>query len=410
MLLFLFCAISLAAWGGTYWLISGEMQRAVDQRLSDRMEATLAALEAGETPPAPTEGQYAGAADDTWPSGFVAVETSSREEPDYRYLVFETAQGRLAVGENVERQEELQQILSGGMQLALLATLCLTTLAGVWLAINGQRRLRVINEGLAEVGRGNLATRIQVKGNDDLSLLADRINLTAKRLDHAMQQMRVQSSNIAHDLRTPLARLRAQIETNLDALTERGEAVSAEALEADLEQIDQVTEIFDALLRLARIESGAGRESFEPVEMRSILEAAVETFEPVVSEAGHALVVENSDASIVSGDESLLIQLVANLIQNALRYGQEGQAITLACHGTVLSVTDEGQGIPLAHRKRVLQPFYQGEAARSGEGSGLGLSLVRAIAELHGAELYFSDGPNGRGLKVSVPFPKTTKL
>ncbi|MEL6691026.1 MAG: HAMP domain-containing sensor histidine kinase, partial [Pseudomonadota bacterium] len=410
VLLVLFFAISLMAWGATYALISGDLLRAVDGRLSARMDEAIVALDAGEPFPITQDGQSIGFATNSWPDGFIEVDTEAGEGPDFRYLVQSTPHGRIAVGENVERQEELLDILGGGMQSALLATLLLTTLAGVWLAINGQRRLRRINEGLAEVGRGRLDTRIALKGNDDLSLLADRIDLTVSRLEQVMEQMRVQSSNIAHDLRTPLARLRAQIEANLNALADRGVAVSAEALEADLEQLDQVTGIFDALLRLARIESGAGREAFVAVVLEDVVEAAAEAFGPVVNDAGQNLAVEISEPSTIWGDEGLLIQLVANLIQNALRYGREAQTITLRCTGREISVIDQGPGIAVADRARVMQPFYQGEAARQGEGSGLGLSLVRAIAELHGADFALDEGAGGHGLVATIRFPKSTKL
>ncbi|MEO1704997.1 MAG: HAMP domain-containing sensor histidine kinase [Pseudomonadota bacterium] len=402
VLLVLFCAISLLAWGGTYWSISREMLQAVDGRLTARMEEVAARVEATGTLPRMEDPRSVRWAETGWADGFVALDLAEGEGPDYRYLVRTTTLGRIAVGENFERQEELQDILRGGMQLAFLATLLLTLIAGVVLALRGQRRLRAINEGLVRVGRGALDTRIMLKGEDDLSLLAGRINTTVERLEQTMEQMRVQSSAIAHDLRTPLARLRAQIETNLEALADRNIPVAPDALEADLEQIDQITEIFDALLRLARIESGAGKERFQLVSLSDVVRHAAETFEPVVADAGQRLEAELEGSARISGDESLLLQLVANLIQNALRYGPEGQTIRLNCAGAELSVSDQGPGIPVADQERVLQPFYQATSTRQEEGSGLGLSLVRAIAELHDAELAFSEGP---GLTVCVRFP-----
>nr|WP_247744420.1 HAMP domain-containing sensor histidine kinase [Ruegeria sp. R14_0] len=222
--------------------------------------------------------------------------------------------------------------------------------------------------------------------------------------------MRVQSSNIAHDLRTPLARLRAEIETSLTRLVENGRAVTEDDLGEALDQIDQITGTFEALLRLARIESGAGRANFVPVSLDELTDRVQETFDPVVEEAGHRLAIEKVAPASVHGDPDLLMQLLANLIQNALRYGPMGQTVTLRCHQALLSVSDEGPGIPFEEHERVLQPLYQLKTDRQDEGLGLGLSLVQAIAELHEAELSLSDGPNGHGLTATIRFPSQATL
>ena len=135
-----------------------------------------------------------------------------------------------------------------------------------------------------------------------------------------------------------------------------------------------------------------------------------ETFGPVIEDAGQNLNIDITEPAQIKGDRDLLVQLMANLIQNALRYGQDGQTITVRLHGSVLSVTDQGPGIPFAEREKVFQPLYQLETTRQSEGFGLGLSLVRAISELHDADLSLSDGDSGRGLRVTVRFPKFTNL
>ncbi|MEM1375397.1 MAG: ATP-binding protein [Pseudomonadota bacterium] len=408
-LLALFSLISLLAWGGTYWLVQREMLRSVDARLIARMDDAVAALAAGDPLPPAEEGQTAAMAGPGPRDGF-----DTRDLPEggieMRYLLRTTAQGRILLGENTERQEELRDILAAGMQLSLVATLLVTSLAGLWMARRGQLRLNAISEGLVEVARGHLGTRIALDGRDDLSLLADRINATTARLDDAMTQMRVQSSNIAHDLRTPLARLRAQIESSLIAATERNQPVSPDVLAEALEQVDQITGTFDALLRLARIESGAGRAAFTPVDLGALAREVGETFGPVVEEAGQTLAVGATDAAHVPGDRDMLIQLLANLIQNALRHGADAQTITLHAHGPRLTVSDEGPGIPFAERENVLHPLYQGETTRQGDGVGLGLALVSAIAKLHEADLSLADGPNGRGLTVTVHFSNLAEL
>ncbi len=410
-LLTLFSLITLIAWGGTYWLVQREMLRMVDERLIIRMEAAEMALARGDALPAPTVGQTAEMTDGTFTEGFKTIDSEGRRSIEFRYFVRTTEQGQIRLGENTERQEELRDILAGGMQLTFVGTLLVTALAGLWLARHGQARLGAINSGLARIAQGHLDTRIALAGpDDDLSLLAKRINATAERLEDAMTQMRVQSSNIAHDLRTPLARLRARLETSLVALAEDQRAVSEDELGEALEQIDQITATFDALLRLARIESGAGREAFSAVDLTDMVSRLEETFGPVVEASGKVFQVDTTDPARVSGDADMLFQLFANLIQNALRHGISGETITLRAQGAHVSVSDEGPGIPFAEREKVLQPLYQQETTRQGEGFGLGLSLVRAIADLHGATLSLSDGPNGRGLTVSLRFPELTKL
>ena len=407
--LLLFTTISIVAWGGTFFLVSRDMQRTVDARLIDRMEATIASLDAGLGLVVSDSDELAGFVDDTVREGFRTEDIKGGSD-EVRYLVRPTSHGRLQLGENTERQEELRDILAGGMQISLAATIFLTSLLGLWIARRSQDRLNVVSSGLAKVAQGDLGARIALSGNDDLSLLADRIDSTTARLETVVTQMRVQSSNIAHDLRTPLARLRAQLETNLLALLEQDRPVQAEDLEGALEQIDRLTGTFEALLRLARIESGAGRDAFQTVHLKNLVSEVVDTYGPVVEEAGQTLDVTIQDATSISGDPDMLVQLLANLIQNALRHGAAQQTISIRLHGPRLIVTDQGPGIPFEERENVLQPLHQGEATRQGEGYGLGLSLVRAISELHGAELSLSDGPNGRGLRVTVNFPKLTEL
>lgn len=410
-LLALFSLITIIAWGGTYWLVQREMFRTVDDRLSLRMETAVEALAQGGALPGPSDGQTAELTNGEFPDGFETIDSAAPRSVEFRYLVRTTPQGQIRLGENTERQEELRDILAGGMQLTLLGTLLATGLAGLWLARRGQARVGQINAGLAKIAQGHLETRIVLEGpEDDLSLLAKRINGTAERLEDAMTQVRVQSSNIAHDLRTPLARLRAQLETSLLALAEEQRPVSEDELGEALEQIDHITATFEALLRLARIESGAGREAFGEVNLAELADRLQETFGPVLEAANRKLEVDANDAGGVSGDADMLFQLFANLIQNALRHGHGDGVVALRIQGTTVSVSDDGPGIPFAERDKVLQPLYQRETTRQGEGFGLGLSLVRAIADLHDASLSLSDGPSGRGLTVSVRFPELTKL
>lgn len=409
-LILVFAVISTVALGATFWLTYKEMINAVDERLILRMDAAVIAIENGAQLPDPEEGQIAKLTKEQWQEGFQTTDVARKYGSDTRYLVRKINDQYVVLGEGIDRQEEVLEILAVGMQISLLFTLLASLAASLWLAIQGQNRLNQITDGLAKVGRGQLNTPIQIDGDDDLSLLAGQINETANRLNGAIRQIKTQSSHIAHDLRTPLTRLRLQLELNLNNLIENHEAVSQDELEDAIDQIDMIDQIFDALLRLSQIESGAGRSLFAEVDLNDLVIQTYEAYEAVVADSGQTLTVEISHADTVMGDADLLIQLLANLLQNALRYGAPSQQIIIRLDGNTLSVSDEGPGIPSEEHEKVLQPLYQGESTRQGEGHGLGLSMVKAICELHNADLVLSDGPNRRGLRVTVNFPTLTKL
>ncbi|MEM6507678.1 MAG: HAMP domain-containing sensor histidine kinase [Planctomycetota bacterium] len=421
-MLLVFSVVAVAAWTGTYWLVKREMTRLVDARIASQMEAAFRALEQGEEPPPPGFGQgiavlRAGTVapatpfpmPETLPDGWYLHDPVG---PEYRYLVRTLPDGRrLVVSETMERQDELLETLRAGLQVSLFGILLAGSVAGYWVGSRAQKRLDLIGDALTRVADGQLDTRIALPGpSDDLSHLAERINRTTERLERAVEQMRVQSTNIAHDLRTPLARLRAGLEKSLLDLTERGRPVDAEVLGGALEQTDRLVGIFEALLRLSRLERGAGRDGFEPLDLRCLVEQIAETFAPVVEEAGQRLEVEIEGPEYGHGDRDLLIQLAANLIQNALVHGAPAQVITLGLHGTVLSVTDQGPGIPASERENVLQPLYQLGSQRQSERFGLGLTMVAAISALHGGTLTLSAGPGGHGLKVALQLPPLTRL
>lgn len=301
--------------------------------------------------------------------------------------------------------------LLGGLFVSLAGMLFLGIVTSIWFALRAQKRVAVISQGLEKVASGHLDTQICLPGrHDDLSLLADRINATTRRLSQSMEQLRVQSSNIAHDLRTPLARLRASLESSLDALIQGGHPVTADTLDTALEQIDRLVDTFNALLRLSQVETGAGQSAFERVDLGALITHVADVYAPVVQDQGHHLAIQMLDPSVINGDWDLMVQLLANLIQNALRHGANGQTITLQARGCVICVIDQGPGIPPDERDKVLRPLYRLERTRRNDGFGLGLSMVAAICALHDATLQLSESDAGQGLTVTMHFPKFTKL
>lgn len=362
-LLLLFMIITITAWGSTYWLVQHEMLTAVDARLTARMQEASTALATGQDLPAPEDGQTLSVNPDGWKEGF-QTRDSNGPGPEMRFLLQETPHGRILLGENTEQQDELRDMLAAGMQTSMIVSLLATLLAGLWMAKRGQRRLGVINAGLAKIAQGDLKARIVLNGEDDLSLLATRINATTEQLESAMSQLKFQASNIAHDLRTPLARLRAQLETSLTTLIETDRQVTSEDLGAALEKIDHISGTFNALLRLGQIERGVKRGDFAQVDLGSLVRNVADIFAPIIEDEGQTLELDIAEPAKVLGDADLLSQLLSNVLQNAIRYGTKGQTISLRVYGCRLVVSDQGIGVPLAEREKVLQPLYQCEPSR----------------------------------------------
>ncbi|TNC49447.1 HAMP domain-containing histidine kinase [Rubellimicrobium rubrum] len=258
---------------------------------------------------------------------------------------------------------------------------------------------------LDRVGEGDLTARMAVRGSGDLARLAQGINSALVRLERVVEGMRQVSTDIAHDLRTPLGRLRFRIEAAAARATEGSRL--AEDLDAALEESDTLDATFAALLRIAEIEAGARRARFAPLDLGEVLVRIVEAYEGVAEEAGQNLSLSLSVTAPIHGDRDLLVQLFANLVENAIRHGPAGTRIecTVTQEGDCPQATlrDTGPGIPAAERELVLRRLYRLEKSRTSPGTGLGLALVKAVADLHGADLILADA--GPGLRVTLRFP-----
>ncbi|MEL7544724.1 MAG: HAMP domain-containing sensor histidine kinase, partial [Pseudomonadota bacterium] len=268
---------------------------------------------------------------------------------------------------------------------------------------------------------GNLSERIPLNGSgDELDRLSDNLNAMLERIELLMSGMREVSDNIAHDLKTPLNRLRNRVE---GALREGGGSETYRtALEETIDEADALIKTFNALLSIARLEAGAAGDNMMPLDLAQVVADVAELYEPVVEEAGHSLTFEADDASIgaaaltVLGDRQLIGQALTNLIDNALKYaaGEDADRSSLAIQVQVarlgdkaeVSVADNGPGIPKAERERVFRRFVRLEESRSRPGSGLGLSVVSAVARLHSAEIVLED--NAPGLRAVMRFPLVT--
>ena len=343
-------------------------------------------------------------------SGWSTVEASALGvQSDYSYRVYAGALNSeyLVVGLSNADLDHLSEIILNGFGWSALAVLVAAIAAGSWIASRLQRRLSDVTSTLQRVAGGDLSTRLVVSGRGaDLDLILSEINHTLSRLGALVEAMRQVSADIAHELRTPLNRLRIHIEE-----AARNAAASApveENLAAAIAQSESIDQTFSALLRIAQIEAGARREKFAPVDLAALLGDVGDIYAEVAEDVGQTLLCDMAGAAWVMGDKELLTQTFANLIENAIRHCPTGTAITckVRAEGNRVwaSVSDSGPGIPDGERELVLRRLYRLEKSRTTACTGLGLSLVKALADLHGAELALAAALPG--LRVELQFAR----
>ncbi len=309
-------------------------------------------------------------------------------------------------------------LIEGTLRNTLLYALGLTALFGVigggLIARTVLGRLNQINQTSEEIMQGDLSRRIPIMGSgDELDELAKNLNAMLGQIEGLMTGMREVADNIAHDLRTPLNRLRNRLEGAMLARDTPDDTKLA--LENAIEEADGLIATFNSLLLIAEAESGAHRNTMEEVDLRSIARDVVDLYEPVAEERGIALTLSAPEAVRVRGNPSLVARAAANLVDNALKYtptgGKVGVQIDpgyLRNDGPSIIVRDSGPGIPAPDRARVLDRFVRLERSRNTPGSGLGLSLVAAVARMHGAALELAD--NQPGLAARLVFPKALPI
>ncbi len=325
-----------------------------------------------------------------------------------RVQLYNLSQGyRLLVGrdaeERVQLRKEINEILLAGVAL----TTVLAIAGGYLFRRMVLKRVEAIRRTATSIVAGHLATRLPAgKTDDEFDLLARTLNEMLDKIEHLMDGVRDVGNAIAHDLRTPLARVRARIEELAAGHT--GPEQQPAALEGVLAEIDELLRTFSALLRIAEVDAGAKRGTFSEVRVLPLLEDAVELYRAVAEDQGVSLtLVNDQDVLALPGDGQLLAQAVGNLIDNAIKYGREGREVTISAEkrpGYIhITVADRGPGIPAEERSRVTERFYRGERSRSRPGSGLGLSLVAAVARLHSGRLGLGD--NHPGLRAELVLP-----
>lgn len=317
---------------------------------------------------------------------------------------------RLLVGRDLEERENLRDVMIHALFTSLFWVMLVGFVGGLVMSFRILRRVDAMNASARTIMEGDLSRRLPLSGTgDELDRLAANLNTMIARIAGLMTGLREVSDNIAHDLRTPLTRLRNGAEEALRAGQDA--ARQREALEKVIAEADGLIAIFNALLMIARAEAGAGRDALVEGDAGRVVADVVELYQPSAEDDGIDFTTEIETGLTVLLNRELLGQAVANLIDNALKYGgaetRAASAVTVSARRigdrAEIAVGDRGPGIRAEDRARVLDRFVRLEGSRSRPGSGLGLSLAAAIARLHGGELRLAD--NAPGLRVVVSLP-----
>jgi signal transduction histidine kinase len=304
----------------------------------------------------------------------------------------------LLVGRDTRELRATQQLIIRALIWGMVLTLALALAGSIIMSRSMLGRIERINQASREIMAGDLQRRIDTTGsNDEFDQLAISLNAMLDEIERLMDGIRHVTDNIAHDLRTPLTRLRTRLEqlhANLDK-----ESTNAAFVEQSIADADQLLTTFGALLRIARIEAGGVRANFEQVDLAALVQDAAELYDAVADEKQVVLDIKLEAKSKVHGDRDLLFQAIINLLDNAIKYSPRAGHIVMRLgehnHRPVLSISDNGPGIPTEECDKVLQRFYRIDQSRSQHGSGLGLSLVAAMARMHNTVIEFGDNQPG---------------
>jgi signal transduction histidine kinase len=332
-----------------------------------------------------------------------------RSRPDgdnvpVRALVLGVGPGyRIMVGREIRELEQINQEFRRASIWGVSLTMGLSLVGGLLMALGAQRRIAQLNRTTRQIIAGDLSQRVPLSGSrDEHEDLARNVNVMLDQIEGLLTGIRHVGDSIAHDLRGPLTRLR----TRLEGLTQESPP-SKQQIEACLSQADALLETFNALLRIARVESGAYRSAFERLDLARIVRDVAELYQAAAEDKHIQLRCWSTDHAYVFGDRELLAQALTNLLDNAIKYTPTGGRIELRLSEIgdriCISVADTGPGVPAEERERVLARFARLDEARSKPGNGLGLALVRAVAEQHDGTLTLED--NAPGLIVFFELP-----
>jgi signal transduction histidine kinase len=337
----------------------------------------------------------------------VRVDARGRDMENVRLATTLLPSGEtLVIGRNVDDIGEIATIVRRALMLGLLPAFVLAVGIGLVLSWRAQNRLSEVNRRIQRIVAGDLRERVPTRGGGDpFDQFAASVNRMLDVIETLIQEISGIGDNIAHDLRTPLTRVRVHLERG------REHAKTLEELRTAADQavagLDQSLTIITALLRIAEIEHSRRLEGFSEVPLAPLVSEVGDLYEPIAEDKGVTLRVEDADAVTVHGDRDLLFEAVANLVDNAVKFTPEGGRVDLALlhrgDQSIIRVSDTGPGIPASEREAVTKRFYRSDKSRRTEGLGLGLSLVAAIVKLHGFRFVIAEAP---GCTVEIICPR----
>jgi hypothetical protein len=354
---------------------------------------------------------------DRWPPGLSegagwSVETVDRDggRVEARLLLVQfDDRSRVLIGRDVEEKRRLRDLLAEGMAWSAAATVLFALIGAALLRRALENRLRPAGQTAQAIAAGDLSHRVPLSGaGDEFDRLGESMNAMLDRIDRLMAGVRGVSDSIAHDLRTPIARARAKLEEAMAGGDDP--AALRAAIEEAIADLDHITRVFGALLRIAEAEAGARRAAFASLDLAPLLADVAEFYGAVAESRGQVLRTEVPERLELVGDRDLIAQAVGNLLDNALKFTPPGGWVVLSARalprdGVEIVVADTGPGLAPADRARAGERFFRADASRATPGSGLGLSLVQAVAHLHGGELHLDDAAPGApspGLRAAL--------
>jgi signal transduction histidine kinase len=359
-----------------------------------RIAGNLESLPGGLTPDVPADAVV------------VRVDNQGRETETVRLATERLPDGEvLAIGRNIEEVAGIANIVRRALMLGLLPAFGLAVVIGLVLSLRARRRITEVNQRIQRIVTGDLRERLPIRNNNDpFDQLAVSVNKMLGEIEALIHQIAGVGNDIAHDLRTPLTRVRVRLErgrVNAATLDELRTVV-----DHSITGLDQSLAIITALLRIAEIEHNRRLEGFGQVQLAPLVREVGDLYEPIAEDKHVTLQVEVADEATVHGDRDLLFEAVANLVDNAVKFTPEGGRVELGLQHrdgeSVIQVRDTGPGISEGERDAVVRRFYRSDKSRNTEGLGLGLSLVAAIVKLHGFRFTIAAGP---GCTTEIAFP-----
>ena len=312
---------------------------------------------------------------------------------------------RLILGSGDHIVAEVLEALSFALAIGYLIVVTLGLIVGVRIGRMTEQRIAEISATLSNIADGQLDARIPRTGTvgDDLTRVSTAINAMLDQIKRLLESQQQISTDIAHDMRTPLQHLRQRLETLRDS-----PAIAPDDVSDSLTQTEEIIATFNALLRIAQIEAGDRRERFARTDMSQIIANVADAFEPAAEDEGVSLTVTALETALtVWGDRDLLTQMLANLVENAIKHCPPGSHIQINCEARradiILRITDDGPGIEQADHQRIFQRFFRGEKSRSSAGNGLGLALVKAIVDMHNGTVMIIQSTTGAVFEIRLP-------